>query len=92
MSPAIRRVHIQVSGRVQGVFFRKYARKQAVDLGLSGWVRNLPDGSVETEAEGLSEAVDRFVAWCSHGPELARVDQCSVTEIPVAGTRSFEIL
>lgn len=69
-----RRVQLSVRGRVQGVFFRASTERRARDLGVSGWVRNLPDGSVEVVAEGLEAALADLVRWCSVGPPGARVD------------------
>jgi acylphosphatase len=57
-----------VHGRVQGVFFRQSARQQAEKLGLSGYTRNNPDGTVTIEAEGPADALDALQAWCQHGP------------------------
>ena len=68
------RVNVVVSGRVQGVAFRAYTVDEARDLGVRGWVRNLPDGRVEAEAEGERSAVEALVAWCRHGPPAARVE------------------
>ncbi len=70
-----RRVHLVVHGIVQGVFFRASTRDTAVRLGLTGWVRNLPDGSVECLAEGDEVALRRLVAFCSEGPPGARVER-----------------
>lgn len=75
--PAVRAV-ILVTGRVQGVFYRASALEEAQRLGLTGWVRNLPDGGVEAVAEGPREAVEGFVAWCREGPPAARVDDVRV--------------
>jgi len=74
------RRHFVVSGRVQGVFFRQSSRQQAKLLELSGWVRNLPDGSVEIEAAGQADAMAEFEQWLSQGPENARVD--SLNRLP----------
>lgn len=68
------RVHLVVSGRVQGVFFRQSTADTARRLGLRGWVRNLPDGRVEAEAEGERAALEALVEWCRRGPPAARVD------------------
>jgi acylphosphatase len=68
------RLHAQVYGRVQGVSFRFYTRDQAVALGLTGWVSNRDDGSVEVVAEGPRPALDRLLTWLRHGPPMARVD------------------
>jgi acylphosphatase len=67
------RVHLVIDGLVQGVSFRAFASDEAHKLGLKGWVKNLPDGRVESIAEGPKDKLDAFVAWCHHGPEMARV-------------------
>lgn len=72
------RVRLRIKGRVQGVFFRASAKEAAMDLGVTGWVKNQPDGTVETVAEGEREALDRFIEWCREGPENA-----SVTDVEV---------
>lgn len=68
------RVRLVVSGRVQGVAFRACTADEGRRLGLRGWVRNLPDGRVEAEAEGDRSAVEALVAWCRRGPPAARVE------------------
>lgn len=68
-----RRVGLRIRGRVQGVSFRESARAEALRLGLKGWVRNLPDGSVEAVAEGAPTALESFVSWSHRGPPQARV-------------------
>ena len=68
------RAHLYVSGQVQGVFFRDSARKRAERLGLTGWVKNLPDGRVEALFEGPSERVREMVRWCEQGPPHAAVE------------------
>lgn len=65
--------HLQIRGRVQGVGFRYSLRREAQRLGLSGWVRNRVDGSVEAVIQGPDEAVEKLVAWARHGPPNARV-------------------
>ena len=75
-----RRVHIIVTGRVQGVGYRASARDKAASLGLSGWVRNKWDGSVEITAEGDSFSVSTFINWCQIGPRWASVDELIVTD------------
>jgi acylphosphatase len=67
------RAHVFVKGRVQGVFFRDHTRSVASSLGITGWVRNLPDGRVEIVAEGPESAVSSLVAWCREDPGLADV-------------------
>jgi acylphosphatase len=68
------RAHIRVSGQVQGVFFRDSTRRKAEELGLSGWVKNLPDGKVEAVFEGPSDSVRKMVRWCEEGPQQASVE------------------
>ena len=79
-----KRVHDVVSGRVQGVNFRRYTQQTAQGLGVSGWVRNRPDGAVEGCFEGEASAVDALVAWCKEGPSYARVDRLELQEEPFA--------
>ena len=67
------RRHLIVKGRVHGVGFRWSCRAQAEKLGVAGWVRNLPNGSVEVVVEGNDDAVQQLVAWCHRGPLSARV-------------------
>lgn len=76
---AASRVHLLISGRVQGVAFRHSTKAEADVLGLSGWVRNLDDGRVEALAEGPRETLETFVAWCHRGPPSARVAGVAVT-------------
>jgi acylphosphatase len=73
-----KRAHIVVRGRVQGVFFRAETRERARSLGVGGWVRNDPDGSVEAVFEGPSERVELLVGWCRRGPRGAEVDSVEV--------------
>ena len=68
------RVRLRIDGRVQGVFFRTSTLEEATRLGLTGWVRNCPDGSVEVVAEGERKKIDDLVGWCHHGPPGARVN------------------
>jgi acylphosphatase len=83
-------VDVRVTGRVQGVAFRAYAEQEAARLGVTGWVRNEPDGSVAVHAEGTPDAVDAMVAWCQRGPTSARVEHVAVREGPLTGARGFE--
>jgi len=87
-----KRVHVIVEGRVQGVFFRAFTKDEALRLGLSGWVRNRPDGSVEAIIEGKSKAVDQMVQWLHQGSPHAVVAKVLVTEeSPVDDAGTFEI-
>jgi acylphosphatase len=74
------RARVIVSGRVQGVWFRESTRRRASELGLSGWVRNLPDGRVEAEFEGEADAVEAALGFVAEGPTHARVDSVDVEE------------
>jgi len=80
-----------VQGRVQGVGFRYFAVRAARELGIAGWVRNLPDGSVETLAEGEPAAVDRYLERLRRGPVASRVEGVLIEERPEQGLASFEI-
>jgi acylphosphatase len=77
---ANRRVHLRITGLVQGVSYRANTQELARRLGVSGWVRNLPGGEVESVAEGPPDALDRLIDWCKRGPRGARVDSVEVTE------------
>ena len=74
----MKRVHVIVRGRVQGVYFRASARDRARQLSLRGWVRNCADGSVEILAEGEKARLEQFVAWCHGGPPGAVVADLDV--------------
>jgi acylphosphatase len=67
--------HLHIEGRVQGVWFRESMRLEAERLGVTGWVRNLPDGSVEAVVQGSVEAVDALLVWSRTGPPMARVER-----------------
>jgi acylphosphatase len=87
------RVRLIIEGRVQGVWFRESTRRQAIGLGVFGWVRNVPDGTVEVLAEGPQEGVDRLVAWCHEGPSAARVDRVDKRSESWAGEfDSFDVV
>ena len=74
MSVAPERLEVVVRGRVQGVAFRWYTQREARRLGLTGWVRNRPDGSVRLVVEGPRPVLDQFWEWLARGPDRARVD------------------
>ena len=69
----MKRLHLIISGRVQGVGFRAFVHKQAQELALNGWVRNLPDGKVESVAEGPEEKLNHFLNYCKQGPTRSQV-------------------
>ncbi len=86
------RVHIFISGRVQGVNFRYYTQQQAQSRGLKGWVRNLPDGRVEAVFEGDEARVESMVDWCHQGPRMASVDKVEANwENPTGGFEDFTV-
>lgn len=87
----MRRCHALVRGRVQGVGFRYAARAEATRLGLSGYVRNLPDGSLEVEAEGERWAVGELLDWLADGPDGAVVEAVDVEEREPMGSAGFAI-
>ena len=72
--------HIVVKGRVQGVGFRCHTQKQAIQLNIQGYVRNLANSDVEILADGDQDAVQQFIAWCRQGPQWANVAEIIVTE------------
>jgi acylphosphatase len=93
---AVVRVRAVVAGRVQGVWFRESCRREAERLGVTGWVRNLPDGRVEIEAQGRRAAVDALVTWAHDGPRLAIVESVAVEALAVEAqeapaTRHFAV-
>lgn len=84
------RVHVLVRGRVQGVFYRATAQDFGCALGLTGWIRNLPDGRVEAVLEGPRDRIEDMVDWCRHGPPMARVEAVDLDWLPA--TREFTTL
>lgn len=85
------RWHLIVRGRVQGVGYRAACRRRAGELGLGGWVRNLPDGAVELEAEGSAAMLVDLQRWCEKGPPGAQVDDLRAIRVPLTGEDWFEI-
>ena len=79
----VRRVRLQIHGQVQGVFYRANARSVATRIGLAGWVRNRPDGTVEALAQGSNDQIEEFIGWCRQGPPAAHVDRVEIAvEVP----------
>lgn len=70
--------HLFIEGQVQGVFYRASAKDVADELNIKGWIRNLPDGNVETLAIGDEAAIKEFIAWCKKGPKKAVVTNVTV--------------
>ncbi|MGH2685888.1 MAG: acylphosphatase [Actinomycetota bacterium] len=87
----MRRAHVYVSGRVQGVFFRQRTVRMARQEGLGGWVRNTPDGRLEAVFEGDAGPVGRMIEWCRRGPEMAVVQEVEVSEEEPEGLETFDV-
>ena len=86
------RAHVIISGRVQGVFFRVETQRAAERFGISGWVRNRPDGTVEAVFEGGQAAVDAVLEWCREGPNMAVVENVDLNWQDYTGEfKRFEI-
>jgi acylphosphatase len=84
-------IHCFVSGLVQGVWFRVATNDEAKKLGLTGWVRNVPDGRVEVFACGEKEKVSRLLEWLQHGPPRAKVSDVAANEVAWEAFESFNI-
>jgi acylphosphatase len=87
----VQRRRVVVQGHVQGVFFRETTRRRALAEGISGWVRNQPDGTVEAVLEGERDAVERLVAFLRDGPRGARVDWVDVVSEEPEGLAGFDV-
>jgi len=88
---ATRGVRVRITGRVQGVFYRASCAEAARARGVTGWVRNAPDGAVEAVFEGPDADVDALVAWCRKGPPSAVVGTVEVVEVPPTGATGFRV-
>lgn len=84
-------VNIEVFGRVQSIGFRYSAMEAASQMNITGFVKNMTDGSVYIEAEGEEKNIESFISWCHHGPPWARVDNIIVNKTTMQGFKSFEI-
>lgn len=84
-------VNIRISGKVQGVSFRAYAKQEADDIGLAGLIRNEPNGTVYIEVEGEEDDVKKFIEWCRDGSEHARVEKMEVKRQPLRDMEGFRI-
>lgn len=89
--PAAERRRVEITGRVQGVFFRETCRREAVRRGVTGWVRNRPDGAVEAVFEGEPTAVEEMVDWARRGPRHAHVADVVLHEEPAEGLDRFTV-
>ncbi len=87
----MRRVKIIITGRVQGVGFRFYVKHIADQLEIKGYVRNLPNGNIEIDAEGERNIITSFISECKSGPSLSRVEDCIVQNIHYYGFTNFQI-
>lgn len=87
-----RSYHVLVTGRVQGVFYRAATRERANELGVSGWVRNLPDGRVEARVEGDPGAVEDLLAWMRQGPPSAVVDELEAEPVEPERRQGFDVI
>lgn len=85
-------VHLTISGKVQGVFYRASAKEEADRLRLQGWVRNTATGAVEALVQGPAEAVNRFIAWCRQGPPRAKVREVRVEPAEAVSFPGFTVL
>jgi acylphosphatase len=87
----IKKARVVVRGQVQGVFFRSDARDRAQSLHVAGWIRNVPDGTVEAVFEGEPERVESMVDWCRHGPSGAQVENVDVVWEEPSGESGFAV-
>jgi len=83
------RVHLLVSGKVQGVFFRLNTKNKAEELGIFGWVKNLSDGKVEILVEGEKERIEELIKWVKKGPLFAKVKELEVEQREFKGEFNF---
>ncbi len=88
----MKHLNIQVVGHVQGVFYRGCTKEKADELGVKGFVRNEPDGSVYLEAEGDHDTLEKLLTWCRQGPARAKVENVITTETTIIGFKRFEII
>lgn len=87
----MKRAHVKIYGKVQGVWFRAHTKEMAEKLGIKGWVRNVPDGSVEAVFEGEEKNLEEMIRWCHHGPPLARVTKVEIKYEEPKGEKEFRI-
>ena len=83
--------HVTVTGLVQGVLFRAWTREQAQQLGVTGWVRNCPDGRVDAHVEGEQDAVERLIELLRQGPAAARVEDVHLWDVETFDYDDFEV-
>lgn len=85
-------VRLVIKGKVQGVFYRASAKETADLLGITGWIKNLPDKNVEITATAHSDALQRFIDWCKQGPPRAVVEEVMVEELSIEKFTGFRIM
>jgi len=85
-------VHLLIKGRVQGVYYRASAKDKAIELSLTGWIKNTAAGDVEAVVTGPDTAIQRFIAWCRQGPPAAEVSDVEVKPIPETAFEEFAIV
>jgi acylphosphatase len=88
----MRTVHLKISGKVQGVFFRAAAKEVAKINKISGWIKNTYDDKVEALITGKNEDVEKFISWCKHGPEKATVENVIITNTDLQIFSRFEVI
>lgn len=84
-------VQLTISGKVQGVFYRASAQEEALRLGITGWVRNNPDGNVLICASGSREMINKFISWAKTGPRKAKVKDVEIKDLPDEHFHTFVI-
>lgn len=90
----MKRVKVKIHGLVQGVFYRANTRDKAKQIGVTGWVKNMPDNTVEAVFEGEADKVDEMIEWCKTGPPSAEVEKIEILEneqVEINSFKSFEI-
>lgn len=85
-------VHLKISGKVQGVFFRASAMEMAKLHKISGWIKNTYDDKVEALITGTNDEVEKFIEWCKHGPEKANVEKVIITNKELQICTRFEVI
>ena len=87
----MKNVHVKISGRVQGVWYRASTKQKAESLGIKGWVRNTDEGCVEAVFEGEDEIVDEMISWCRRGPPMSHVKNVDIKTQNLSNLEGFEI-
>ena len=85
-------IHLLITGKAQGVFFRQTAARMAHTLGITGWIKNTKDAKVEAVITGYKDDVKRFITWCQAGPDEANVEDVVVSKQPDAIFNTFEVI